>query len=68
MEITKAELYEEIESLHIRWRDKFKDLLLQYKQACINKNKSEINYLEQDLVNMYFQALHNNPFKELDRL
>ena len=68
MEITRAKLYEEIESLHIKQRDKFKDLLLQYKQACINKNKSEISYLEQDLVNMYFQALHNNPFKELDRL
>ncbi len=68
MELTRAELYEEIESLHIRWKDKFKELLLQYKQACINKNKSEISYLEQDLVNMYYHALHNDPFKELDRL
>lgn len=68
MEITRAQLYKEIESLHIKWRDKFKDLLLQYKQACINKNKSEIAYLEQDLVNIYYHALHNNPFKELDRL
>lgn len=68
MELTRAELYEEIESLHIRWKDKFKELLLQYKQACINKNKSEISYLEQDLVSMYYHALHNDPFKELDRL
>ena len=68
MEITRAQLYKEIESLHIKWRDKFKDLLLQYKQACINKNKSEIAYLEQDLVIIYYHALHNNPFKELDRL
>jgi len=46
MEITRSELYKEITSLHIKWTVKFKEILLQYKQACINKNESEIKYLE----------------------